>query len=352
MIMAAGCQATRFQHHNEAACVINIKGLQVVDARSNEFNAMFIEVVGLYIYFHITRFEVTAAMLAVFDPWIKEGTDLVLCDGPRHVSGSDWWFDKGSWVSQCKTYDTSLGDSTSSSNSLYSVFFISNHYIEPTEFEIQEMVETLSMCGLAAMGGVVITLGAGIASESISSQQTAYLSPSSKVSFKYEDNIIAFNSVVALLEHSDELYQPMLSFLSNCCISTAITIQHSAIYSKYLKEFCYTAVQKSVENLLKESSADVNLDADESPYDTQSEFKMVKRFQPAQANDTFEGSSSDNIGVHPHQDLSKFKEKDANDMIDELVILAANVTLHAFANKLILSDPLSHLLEEIASLDN
>ncbi|GKD50307.1 hypothetical protein Tco_1279283 [Tanacetum coccineum] len=99
-------------------------------------------------------------------------------------------------------------------------------------------------------------------------------------------------------------------------------------------------VQKSVENLLKESSADVNLDADESPYDTQSEFKMVKRFQPAQANDTFEGSSSDNIGVHPHQDLSKFKEKDANDMIDELVILAANVTLHASAEKLILSDPL------------
>ncbi|GJR14105.1 hypothetical protein Tco_0796757 [Tanacetum coccineum] len=35
-------------------------------------------------------------MLAVFDPWIKDDTGLVLCDGPRHVSGSDWWFDKGS----------------------------------------------------------------------------------------------------------------------------------------------------------------------------------------------------------------------------------------------------------------
>ncbi|GJU18152.1 hypothetical protein Tco_1146118 [Tanacetum coccineum] len=33
---------------------------------------------------------------------------------------------------------------TSSSNSLYSVFFISDHYKEPTEFEIQEM---LIMCG-------------------------------------------------------------------------------------------------------------------------------------------------------------------------------------------------------------
>ncbi|GJR43578.1 hypothetical protein Tco_1311681, partial [Tanacetum coccineum] len=36
-----------------------------------------------------------------------------------------------------------LGDSTSSSNSLYSVFFISDHYMEPTEFEIQEMFKFL-----------------------------------------------------------------------------------------------------------------------------------------------------------------------------------------------------------------
>ncbi|GJY60293.1 hypothetical protein Tco_0460950 [Tanacetum coccineum] len=76
---------------------------KVVDARSSEFNAMFIEVMGLYIYFHITRFEVTAAMLAVFDPWIKEGTGLVLCDRPHHVSGSDWWFDNGRFNSYLKS---------------------------------------------------------------------------------------------------------------------------------------------------------------------------------------------------------------------------------------------------------
>ena len=36
--------------------------------------------------------------------------------------------------------DASLGDSTSSTNWLYLFFFISNYYMEPTEFEIQEMV--------------------------------------------------------------------------------------------------------------------------------------------------------------------------------------------------------------------
>ncbi|GJS98375.1 ribonuclease H-like domain-containing protein [Tanacetum coccineum] len=41
-------------------------------------------------------------------------------------------------VTRYKT--TKLRNSTSSSNSLYSIFFISDHYIEPTEFEIQEMV--------------------------------------------------------------------------------------------------------------------------------------------------------------------------------------------------------------------
>ncbi|GKA24746.1 putative reverse transcriptase domain-containing protein [Tanacetum coccineum] len=40
-----------------------------------------------------------------------------------------------------------LGDSTSSSNSLYSVFFISDYYIEPTEFEIQEMHDAVIFCG-------------------------------------------------------------------------------------------------------------------------------------------------------------------------------------------------------------
>ncbi|GKD77202.1 hypothetical protein Tco_1339823, partial [Tanacetum coccineum] len=44
---------------------------------------------------------------------------------------------------QCKTQDTSLEDSTSSSNSLYSVFFINDHYIELTKFEIQEIVNIL-----------------------------------------------------------------------------------------------------------------------------------------------------------------------------------------------------------------
>ncbi|GJR80014.1 retrovirus-related pol polyprotein from transposon TNT 1-94 [Tanacetum coccineum] len=60
------------------------------------------------------------------------------------------------------------------------------------------------------------------------------------VKFKCEDGIIAFNNAVALLEHSNYLYHLMLGFLSNYCISTALTIQPSAIYIEYLKEFWYT----------------------------------------------------------------------------------------------------------------
>ncbi|GJV48727.1 hypothetical protein Tco_1438939 [Tanacetum coccineum] len=79
-----------------------------------------------------------------------------------------------------------------------------------------------------------------MASISTSSQQSQQLSPSSKVNFKCEDGIIAFNNAVALLEHSNDLYHPMLGFLSNCCISTALTIQPSTIYVEYLREFWYT----------------------------------------------------------------------------------------------------------------
>ncbi|GJY61244.1 hypothetical protein Tco_0461901 [Tanacetum coccineum] len=80
-----------------------------------------------------------------------------------------------------------------------------------------------------------------MASESTSSQQSSHLLPSSKVNFKCQEGIIAYNNAVALLEHSNVLYHPMLSFLSNCCISTALTRQPSANYVDYLKEFWYTA---------------------------------------------------------------------------------------------------------------
>ncbi|GJR16140.1 hypothetical protein Tco_0798792 [Tanacetum coccineum] len=80
-----------------------------------------------------------------------------------------------------------------------------------------------------------------MASESTSSQQEQQLTPSSKVNFKCDDGIIAFNNVVALLEHPNESYRPMLSFLSNCCISKALTLQPSAIYVEYLRDFWYTA---------------------------------------------------------------------------------------------------------------
>ncbi|GKE97208.1 hypothetical protein Tco_1582063 [Tanacetum coccineum] len=64
-----------------------------------------------------------------------------------------------------------------------------------------------------------------------------HLIPSSKVNFRCKDNIIGFNNAVALLDHPNESFRPMLSFLSNCCINRALTLQPSAMYVEYLKEF-------------------------------------------------------------------------------------------------------------------
>nr|GFA53456.1 hypothetical protein [Tanacetum cinerariifolium] len=61
------------------------------------------------------------------------------------------------------------------------------------------------------------------------------------VNFKCGDGILAFNNAIALLEHSNELYQPMLSFLSNCCINKALTLQPFVMYVEYLQKFWYTA---------------------------------------------------------------------------------------------------------------
>ncbi|GJR08158.1 hypothetical protein Tco_0790810 [Tanacetum coccineum] len=79
-----------------------------------------------------------------------------------------------------------------------------------------------------------------MASESTSSQQSSQLIPSSKVNFKCEEGTIAFNNAIALLDHSNELYQPMLSFLANCCINKALILKPSAMYVEYLQEFWYT----------------------------------------------------------------------------------------------------------------
>nr|GFA12297.1 copia protein [Tanacetum cinerariifolium] len=62
-----------------------------------------------------------------------------------------------------------------------------------------------------------------------------------QVNFKKENGTIAFNNTVSLLEHSNELYQPMLGFLSNCYINKALNLQPSAMYVEYLQEFWYTA---------------------------------------------------------------------------------------------------------------
>ncbi|GJT93320.1 hypothetical protein Tco_1082165 [Tanacetum coccineum] len=80
-----------------------------------------------------------------------------------------------------------------------------------------------------------------MSSESTSSgTPRCLLTPSSKVKFQHHESNIAYNNVVALLEHHEPLFQPMLSFLSNYSICTALTKEPSAMYIDYLKDFWYT----------------------------------------------------------------------------------------------------------------
>ncbi|GJS54706.1 hypothetical protein Tco_0628068 [Tanacetum coccineum] len=60
------------------------------------------------------------------------------------------------------------------------------------------------------------------------------------IDIRYKESIIGFNNAIALLEHSNVLYRPMLLFILNCCINQALTLQPSAMYVEYLKEFWYT----------------------------------------------------------------------------------------------------------------
>ncbi|GKC72455.1 hypothetical protein Tco_1118338 [Tanacetum coccineum] len=71
-----------------------------------------------------------------------------------------------------------------------------------------------------------------MASES-SSQSQQQITRASNVHFECDDGIIAYNKFIAFLEHQNKLYQPMLQFLSNSCISTALTKQPSAYYAEY-----------------------------------------------------------------------------------------------------------------------
>ncbi|GJX11394.1 hypothetical protein Tco_0201253 [Tanacetum coccineum] len=96
-----------------------------------------------------------------------------------------------------------------------------------------------------------------MSSESTSSgTPRCLLTPSSKVKFQHHESIIAYNNVVALLEHHEPLFKPMLSFLSNCSICTALTKEPSAMYVEYLKDFWYTA---KVDDATKDISFSLSL---------------------------------------------------------------------------------------------
>ncbi|GKE81296.1 hypothetical protein Tco_1551296, partial [Tanacetum coccineum] len=79
-------------------------------------------------------------------------------------------------------------------------------------------------------------------SQESSSQQTEQQNQQATSNFQFEceDVNFAFNNGVALLESKFPLYKDMLLFLSNSCISKALTIQPFASYTKYLRELWYT----------------------------------------------------------------------------------------------------------------
>ncbi|GJT29639.1 hypothetical protein Tco_0909914 [Tanacetum coccineum] len=79
-----------------------------------------------------------------------------------------------------------------------------------------------------------------MASESFT-PTTTHVTPTSNVNFECGKGLVAFNNGIVLLEHTNPLYHPMLSFLKNCCVSTALTKQQLAYYLEYLREFWYFA---------------------------------------------------------------------------------------------------------------
>ncbi|GKA42570.1 hypothetical protein Tco_0735230 [Tanacetum coccineum] len=96
-----------------------------------------------------------------------------------------------------------------------------------------------------------------MSSESTSSgTPRCLLTPSSKVKFQHHESNIPYNNVVALLEHHEPLFQPMLSFLSKFSICTALTKEPSAMYVEYLKDFWYTA---EVDDATKDISFSLSL---------------------------------------------------------------------------------------------
>ncbi|GJZ75382.1 hypothetical protein Tco_0639847, partial [Tanacetum coccineum] len=76
------------------------------------------------------------------------------------------------------------------------------------------------------------------------------VSDKKQVNFKCEEGTIDLNNAIALLEHSNKLYQPMISFLSNCYINKALILQPSVMYVEYLQEFWYTTeVEKEMNTI-------------------------------------------------------------------------------------------------------
>ncbi|GJU58675.1 hypothetical protein Tco_1236441 [Tanacetum coccineum] len=92
----------------------------------------------------------------------------------------------------------------------------------------------------------------------------------------------------------------------------------------------------------------------ESPYDTESEIKIIKYYQAATISEVEEGDDSDSLsGLRsmPDDDLASMTGFETQDSADH-ISKEGTETLHASADKPAQSDPLGHLHEELCLLYN
>nr|GEU97437.1 hypothetical protein [Tanacetum cinerariifolium] len=294
----------------------------------------------------------------------------------------------------------------------------------------------------------------------------ASVAPSSKVKFNCEDGIIAFNNAASLLENTNDLYHPMLGFLSNCEVDEAtktisfslssvekpLTFTQNEFITAIGLHICSNVVPlppketvraglatlglcdkdkpnlsstvlvnssplkinetvatadatksldtfKSAEEQANqpknaesekeevkesglESMKDVTFDQiineidqknkaaknPESSFDTESEIRIIKRFQPSQFDDnaqiTFlgaepynqtkstDGDSDSELRFMPDDDLVFLTGFETPDSADDDFKEGTGETFYAFVDMPAQLDPLSHLHEDLCILNN
>ncbi|GKB49351.1 hypothetical protein Tco_0900104, partial [Tanacetum coccineum] len=162
--------------------------------------------------------------------------------------------------------------------------------------------------------------------------------PSSKPKSLYKARVIHAKKQVANTQHAE------------VTVATADATQ-SLEASELAEEQDVTFEQIIDEFDSKTQGAQENV---ESPYDTESEIKIIKSYQAATISDTEEGDASESFsGLRSMLDddlasMTGFETQDSANHVSK----EGTETLHASADKPAQSDPLGHLHEELCLLHN